>query len=47
LQRRAADLDARIQELQALRGDLRQLAERATTLDPEHCPPERICHIIT
>jgi MerR family transcriptional regulator, copper efflux regulator len=47
LQRRAADLDARIQELQQLRGDLRQLAERATTLDPEHCPPERICHIIT
>jgi hypothetical protein len=28
-------------------GELRQLAERATTLDPEHCPPERICHIIT
>jgi MerR family transcriptional regulator, copper efflux regulator len=47
LQRRAADLDARIQELQQLRGELRQLAERATTLDPEHCPPERICHIIT
>jgi hypothetical protein len=28
-------------------GELRQLAERATTLDPEHCAPERICHIIT
>jgi hypothetical protein len=24
-----------------------ELAERATTLDPERCPPERICHIIT
>jgi MerR family transcriptional regulator, copper efflux regulator len=47
LQRHAADLDARIGELQQLRGELRQLAERATTLDPEHCPPERVCHIIT
>lgn len=47
LQRHAADLDARIRELQALRGELAQLAERATTLDPEQCPPERICHIIT
>ena len=47
LQRHAADLDVRILELQQLRGELRQLAERATTLDPEHCPPERVCHIIT
>jgi MerR family copper efflux transcriptional regulator len=47
LQRHTADLDARIRELHALRGELRQLAERATTLDPEQCPPERICHIIT
>ena len=47
LQRQARDLDARIRELQALRGELAQLAERATTLDPEQCPPERICHIIT
>jgi MerR family transcriptional regulator, copper efflux regulator len=46
LQRHAADLDARIRELQQLRGELRQLAERAATLDPEHCPPERVCHII-
>jgi MerR family copper efflux transcriptional regulator len=46
LQRHADDLDARIRELQQLRGELRQLAERATTLDPEHCPPERVCHII-
>jgi DNA-binding transcriptional MerR regulator len=47
LQRHAADLEVRIRELQQLRGELRQLAERATTLDPEHCPPERVCHIIT
>jgi DNA-binding transcriptional MerR regulator len=47
LQRHAADLEARIRELQQLQGELRQLAERAATLDPEHCPSERVCHIIT
>jgi MerR family transcriptional regulator, copper efflux regulator len=47
LQRHAADLDTRIRELQQLRGELRQLAERSATLDPEQCPPERVCHIIT
>ena len=46
LQRHAADLEVRIRELQQLRGDLRDLAERAATLNPEHCPPERVCHII-
>jgi MerR family copper efflux transcriptional regulator len=46
LQRHAADLDARIRELQQLRGELGELAERAGTLDPEQCPPERVCHII-
>src|SRR4029434_8543666 len=46
LQRHAADLDRRIRELQQLRSELRQLAERATALDPEQCPPERVCHII-
>jgi MerR family transcriptional regulator, copper efflux regulator len=47
LQRHAADLELRIRELQRLRGELRQLAERASTLDPERCPPERVCHIIS
>jgi DNA-binding transcriptional MerR regulator len=47
LHRRAADVDARIGELQALRGELRQLAEEASALDPAHCPPERVCHIIS
>ena len=42
-----ADLDRRIRELQQLRGEVRQLAQRASTLDPEHCPPERVCHLIT
>jgi hypothetical protein len=23
------------------------LAERATTLDPKDCTPERVCHLIT
>jgi MerR family copper efflux transcriptional regulator len=46
LQRHAAELDARIRELQQLRGELGQLAERAAALDPEDCPPERVCHII-
>jgi DNA-binding transcriptional MerR regulator len=46
VRRHAADLEARIRELQQLRGELRHLAERAATLDPEQCPPERVCHII-
>jgi DNA-binding transcriptional MerR regulator len=41
-----ADLDARIRELQQLRGELQQLAKRATTLDPKDCTPERVCRII-
>jgi MerR family transcriptional regulator, copper efflux regulator len=47
LHRRAADLDVRIRELQQLRGELQQLAERSTTLDPKDCTPERVCHVIT
>jgi MerR family transcriptional regulator, copper efflux regulator len=43
---RAADLEERIRELQTLRRELRQLAHRAGTLDPEQCPPQRVCHII-
>jgi MerR family transcriptional regulator, copper efflux regulator len=46
LQQRAAELGARIAELQQLRGELEQLAERAATLDPKQCTPERVCHII-
>jgi DNA-binding transcriptional MerR regulator len=47
LQRRAAELDVRIAQLQQLRGELRELAERSTTVDPNQCTPERICHLIT
>ena len=46
LQRRTAELGARIAEFQQLQGELRQLAERAATLDPKQCPPERVCHVI-
>ena len=46
LQQRAAELDRRIAELQQLRGELGRLAERAATLDPKDCPPERVCHVI-
>jgi MerR family copper efflux transcriptional regulator len=46
LQRRADELEHRIAELQQLRGELDRLAERAATLDPEQCPPERVCHVI-
>jgi MerR family transcriptional regulator, copper efflux regulator len=46
LQRRAAELDARLAELQQLRGELDRLARRAATLDPQQCPPERVCHVI-
>jgi hypothetical protein len=24
----------------------RRIAERAATLDPKDCPPERVCHLI-
>jgi MerR family copper efflux transcriptional regulator len=46
LQRRAAEVHARIAELQQLRGELDRLARRAATLDPQQCPPERVCHVI-
>jgi MerR family transcriptional regulator, copper efflux regulator len=46
VRRRAAELECRIAELQQLRGELQQLAERAATLDPKQCTPERVCHII-
>jgi MerR family copper efflux transcriptional regulator len=46
LQRHAAELGARIAELQQLQGELDQLAERAKRLNPRQCPPERVCHLI-
>ena len=44
--RRAAELDARIAELQALRDELRSLDRRAGRLDPRRCDPRLVCHVI-
>ena len=44
--RRAAELDARIAELQALRDELESLDRRARRLDPRRCDPRLVCHVI-
>ena len=44
--RRAAELDARIAELQALRDELRSFDQRARRLDPRRCEPRLVCHVI-
>ena len=44
--RRAAELDARIAELAALRDELRSLDRRARRLDPHRCDPRLVCHVI-
>jgi DNA-binding transcriptional MerR regulator len=46
LQRRAAELDERITELQRLRDELVRLAGRARRLDPRNCDPSLVCHVI-
>jgi DNA-binding transcriptional MerR regulator len=46
LQRRTAELDKRIDELQALRRELRALTKRARRLDPTDCNPRGVCHLI-
>jgi MerR family copper efflux transcriptional regulator len=46
LQRRAAELDERIGDLQRLRDDLVRLAGRARRLDPRDCDPSLVCHVI-
>jgi len=43
---RAAEVDRRIADLQAVRAELRHLARRARRLDPSDCDPGRICHLI-
>lgn len=47
LQRRTAELDERIVELQALRRDLQALTKRARRLDPADCESGGVCHLIT
>ena len=46
LRARSAELDRRIAELRALRGELKRLVARAEVLDPADCDPERICHLV-
>jgi len=46
LRTRAAELDRRIAELRALRGELNRLVARAQGLDPADCDPGRICHLV-
>lgn len=46
IERRAAELDARIAELVALRDELGRLSRRARRLDPRECDPSLICHVI-
>ena len=46
LQRRTREISARIAELQRLQGHLQQLSDRAHTLDPRHCDPQRVCHLV-
>jgi MerR family transcriptional regulator, copper efflux regulator len=46
LRTRSAELDRRIAELRALRGELNRLVARAEGLDPGDCDPERICHLV-
>ena len=44
--RHLADIDHRLQELQATRAELHRLVRHARTVTPNDCPPESICRII-
>lgn len=46
LDRHAADLDARITDLQTARAEVRRLRERAEELDPADCAAAGVCHVI-
>jgi DNA-binding transcriptional MerR regulator len=46
IDRRHAEVRARIVELQALERELAELRERATRLEPRDCDPSGICHVI-
>lgn len=46
LRSRAAEVDESIRQLRELQADLERLVERAVTLDPADCDPDRICHLI-
>lgn len=46
LDRHAAALDERIAELRSTLAEVRRLRDRATTLDPEGCREDGVCHVI-
>lgn len=46
IDRRHAEVSARITELQALERELAELRERAERLEPRDCDPSGICHVI-
>jgi DNA-binding transcriptional MerR regulator len=47
LQRRTAELNERIEDLQGLSRELQMLTKRARRLDPADCDPQGVCHLIT
>jgi len=46
IERRHAEVRARIAELQALEQELAHLMERAARLEPRDCDPSGVCHVI-
>jgi DNA-binding transcriptional MerR regulator len=46
IERRYAEVRARITELRALEQELARLRERAERLEPRDCDPSGICHVI-
>lgn len=44
---RIRDIDERIKDLRSLRKDLVGLAAKADQFDPDECPPESVCRILS
>jgi len=44
---RIAEIDDRIKDLRRLRRDLADLAVQAADFDPDECPPESVCRILS
>jgi DNA-binding transcriptional MerR regulator len=44
---RIEEIDQRMRDLRRLRKDLVALAARAADFDPEECPPESVCRILS
>lgn len=40
------EIDRTIRDLRSLKADLRELLDRAPSLDPAECDPLRVCHLI-